>query len=62
MDFDKQKRQQRFMNKNRRDSQKHTRQIDREKVKAKAYRPRFNYDPDDYFDDEEEWNGLYDVD
>ena len=53
LDYDKKKRQQRFKNKNRRDAQKHTRQINREKATTKVYRPRFDYDPADY---EEDWD------
>lgn len=52
-DFDKNKRKQRFKNKSRKDSQKHYRQIDREKVKVKAYRPKLDYNPD-YL--EEDWD------
>lgn len=59
-DYDKKKRQARFKNKNRRDAQKHNRQINREKVKAKAYRPRFDYDPSDYSDDSEDWESEWD--
>ena len=58
LDYDKKKRQQRFKNKNRRDAQKHTREINREKATTKVYRPRFDYDPSDY--DEEDWESEWD--
>lgn len=61
-DFDKNRRKQRFKNKSRKDSQKHNRQIDREKVKTKEFRPKFDYNPDFTYEDDDDGWSAYEID